>query len=60
MRHAKSLLASLCVLRMPGPPAGFAAGQTLDSNGFSLDEAFQGKVSRPAGPIPDQVPGKLP
>src|ERR1035438_5734081 len=28
MRHAKSLLASLCVLLMPGTPAGFAADQT--------------------------------
>jgi outer membrane protein TolC len=37
-----------------------ATGQTLDSNGISLDEAFKGKVSRPAGPIPDQVPGKRP
>jgi outer membrane protein TolC len=37
-----------------------ATGQTLDSNGISLDEAFKGKVSRPAGAIPDQAPGKRP
>src|SRR5471030_1323487 len=30
-----------------------ATGQTLYNNNVSLDEAFKGKVSRPAGSIPD-------
>ncbi len=37
-----------------------ATGQTINSNGISLEEAFKGKVSRPAGVIPDQAPGKRP
>jgi outer membrane protein len=37
-----------------------ATGQTLNDNGISLDEAFRGKVSRPASPIPDQLPGRRP
>jgi outer membrane protein TolC len=37
-----------------------ATGQTLNSNGISLEEAFKGKVLRPAGAIPEQLPGKSP
>jgi outer membrane protein TolC len=35
-----------------------ATGQTLYNNNVSVDEAFQGKVSRPPSPIPDTPPAR--
>jgi outer membrane protein len=37
-----------------------ATGQTLNNNDISIDEAFRGVVSRPAGAIPDVLPTQVP
>src|SRR5579871_466222 len=37
-----------------------ATGQTLTNNNISMDEAFRGRVSRPADRIPDVVPSTQP